>query len=532
MKVETPQILWHNGTDNEQNKNAPIFSLSLLESGMVAHNKFGLVLATAGNHEVNLWLLLVPEGKEIYSKLDRNSPFKMVKVELLTTLTRHDATVNAVKFSPNGLHLATAKQQLSIKILSGHDAIYDLDWSADSRRLVVGTLDHCLSIYEDESFALNTTNNTGTVELQKESLWTCVYRNTRDHTHYVQGVAMDPLGTYVASMSCDRTVRLYSRKFNKKKKATSDTKLELGKGKLIKYYIPKVDEAPAAAATSTAGVLDGSEKAKREPLFAEEAALESFFRRLAWTADGAYLVTPAGLWKDQCATLIFRRHCYDAPCKILPGHDKPSRVVAANPILFHLPEGVQQHAGLRYKTIFCVLTEKSVLIYDTYHTKPIAMARGLHYSGLTDAMWTPDGQSLIVCSSDGYLSFVMFEEGELGRVYDKKETTNDVETKETLLVDMNRTPTMTTTGTITLENVALVSPIGERQRPEPTVNILQPHRKSDASNQRVVAGVPAATADKSMWLNNGDGEAPTVNVLEPKKKKKRVELTVVSPGHQ
>ena len=133
---------------------------------------------------------------------------------------------------------------------------------------------------------------------------------------------MDPLGTYVASMSCDRTVRLYSRKLNKKKKATSDTKLELGKGKLIKYYIPKVDEAPAAAATSTAGVLDGSEKAKREPLFAEEAALESFFRRLAWTADGAYLVTPAGLWKDQCATLIFRRHCYDAPCKILPGHDK------------------------------------------------------------------------------------------------------------------------------------------------------------------------------------------------------------------
>ena len=360
MKVETPQILWHNGTDNEQNKNAPIFSISLLESGIVAQNKFGLVLATAGNHEVNLWKLqLAPEGKDIYSKLDRSAPFKMVKVELLTTLTRHDATVNAVKFSPNGLHLATAgdsgsiiiysippskrgggngkhywssietEQQLSLKVMSGHDAIYDLDWSDDSRRLMVGTLDHCLSIYEDEVFATNITNNTSTVELQKESLWTCVYRNARDHTHYVQGVAMDPLGTYVASMSCDRSVRLYARKLNKKKKATSDAKLELGKGKLIKYYIPKMDDTSATTTSTAAGTactgtaaLDGIEKVKRVPLFAEEAASESFFRRLAWTADGAYLVTPAGLWKDQSATLMFRRHCYDAPCKILPGHDK------------------------------------------------------------------------------------------------------------------------------------------------------------------------------------------------------------------
>ena len=336
MKTETPQILWHNGKDNEQNKNAPIFSISLLESGIVAPNQFGLVLATAGNHEVNLWKLqLSPEGKELYSKLDRNTPLKMVKVDLLTTLTRHDATVNAVQFSPNGLHLATAsdsgsiiiysippskrgggngqhywssvegEQQLSLKILSGHDGIYDLDWSSESRRLVVGTLDHCMAIYEDENYATNAM----TAELQKESQWTCMYRNSRDHSHYIQGVAMDPQGTYVASMSCDRTVRVYSKKQNKKKKVASD-KLELGKGKLLKYYTPKEETA------------ETTEKSKRFPLFAEEAASESFFRRLAWTADGAYLVTPAALWKDQSATLMFRRHCYDAPCKVLPGHDK------------------------------------------------------------------------------------------------------------------------------------------------------------------------------------------------------------------
>ena len=358
MKVETPQILWHNGTDNEQNKNAPIFSISILESGIVASNKFGLVLATAGNHEVNLWKLqIAPDGKEIYSKLDRNTPFRMVKIELLTTLTRHDTTVNVVKFSPNGLHLATAsdsgsiiiysvppskrgggngkhywssietEHQLSLRIISGHDAIYDLDWSADSRRFVVGTLDHTLAIYEDDMFM----TNSSPTDLHKESQWNCVYRNARDHTHYVQGVAMDPQGTYVASMSCDRTVRLYSRKLNKKKKTNSDAKLELGKGKLIKYYIPKQENELASSSTGSPSTsvltTEAIEKAKRVPLFAEEAASESFFRRLAFTTDGAYLVTPAALWNDKSATLMFRRHNYDTPCKVLPGHDKVRRLV-------------------------------------------------------------------------------------------------------------------------------------------------------------------------------------------------------------
>jgi chromatin assembly factor 1 subunit B len=360
MKAETPQILWHNGQDNEQNKNAPIYSISLLESGMISRSQFGLVLCTAGNHEVNLWKLqLSPDEKAeksdnskniVYSKLDRSTPMKLVKVELLTTLTRHDATVNAVQFSPNGLHLATASDAgtiiiysvppskrgngngqhywsevdsescLSLKILTGHDGIYDLDWSSDSRRFVVGTLDHTIAIYEDDSFAANA----ATDDKQKDSQWKCCYRNARDHSHYLQGVAMDPQGTYVATASCDRTVRVYARKVNKKKRqqAASNDKLELGKGKLIKYYTPPVAASPEVDAAETPTDDTTTKAPKRTALFAEEAASESFFRRLSFTTDGAYLITPAALWNDQAATLMFRRHCYDAPCKVLPGHDK------------------------------------------------------------------------------------------------------------------------------------------------------------------------------------------------------------------
>lgn len=42
--------------------------------------------------------------------------------------------------------------------------------------------------------------------------------------------------------------------------------------------------------------------------------------------------------------------------------------------------------------------------------------KGLHYAGLTDATWTGDGKKLLVSSSDGYVSLLSFEEGELGEI--------------------------------------------------------------------------------------------------------------------
>lgn len=42
------------------------------------------------------------------------------------------------------------------------------------------------------------------------------------HAHYVQGVAWDPLGKYVASLSSDRTCRIY---INKPKKSKGSGKI-------------------------------------------------------------------------------------------------------------------------------------------------------------------------------------------------------------------------------------------------------------------------------------------------------------------
>jgi len=107
------------------------------------------------------------------------------------------------------------------------------------------------------------------------------------------------------------------------------------------------------------------------------------------------------------------------------GSIQPSLAVRSNPVLFTLPTGSEEAKenqspkaeGLPYRSIFCVLTWDSVLIYDTHHTKPLSVIRGLHYANLVDAAWTADGMNLLVCSTDGYISIISFSEGELGQVY-------------------------------------------------------------------------------------------------------------------
>lgn len=401
----------------------------------------------------------------------------------------------------NGRHFwSTLKKEsdLSVRIVSTHaEGIVDISWSADSKRFAVGTIDSCLMIYEDKHYAVNSCSPE---THQKESEWTQVFRNA-EHASFVQGVAYDPLDVYVASMGNDRTVRVFPRKTPPKSKKKvlrpanagsrnvggingtlartvtppqdhqrlvaqilSEARVEMGKPKRIKHRIVTVEDDSTAMVTSTtSSPADGQQRQIKQKLFVDEANCESFFRRLSWTVDGAFLVTPAALWhatlEDQqqhgdsstspsFATYLFARHRFDEPYRVLTGLDKPSVVVRPNPVLFELPPSalddskenqspapprglehalVNTSSGLPYRSIFAVLTLDSVLVYDTHHSCPLAVLQGLHYSGLTDCCWSEDGMNLMICSSDGYISIVNFAHGELGEVYmtPNETTSND-----------------------------------------------------------------------------------------------------------
>lgn len=533
MKVETPQILWN--SEAEKGKNAPLLSIDMIESGIANHassQSYSHVLVTAGNAtSINLWKVSFgmmspsspsPSPQECHSassNIFQKQTRPLNQIDYMMSLTRHERTVNAVAFSPNGLHLATAgdsgnmvlwsvpvhkrgnrngrhfwstltkESDLSVRIVSTHaEGIVDISWSADSKRFAVGTIDSCLMIYEDKHYAANSCSPE---THQKESEWQQVFRNA-EHASFVQGVAYDPLDVYVASMGNDRTVRVFPRKTPPKSKKKvlrpansvgagqggntgssartvtppqehqrlvaqilTEAKVEMGKTRRIKQrLVAAVEDANMATSTSSSPeqVVGAShERQTKQKLFVDESNCESFFRRLSWTVDGAFLVTPAALWhaplEDQqegdsstspsFSTYLFARHRFDEPYRVLAGLDKPSVVVRPNPVLFELPPSALNESkenrsplkpvgddqstisslGLPYRSIFAVLTLDSILIYDTHHAWPLSVLQGLHYSGLTDCCWSEDGMNLMVCSSDGYISIINFALGELGQVY-------------------------------------------------------------------------------------------------------------------
>ncbi|PWN30873.1 WD40 repeat-like protein [Jaminaea rosea] len=73
--------------------------------------------------------------------------------------------------------------------------------------------------------------------------------------------------------------------------------------------------------------------------------------------------------------------------------------------------------GLPYRMVFAVATHDVVWIYDTQQGGPLCCFSNMHYAAFTDLSWSPDGQTLVMASSDGYCSVAVFEYGELGRVY-------------------------------------------------------------------------------------------------------------------
>jgi WD40 repeat protein len=347
MKVETPQILWH--AEGDKKVAAALSSVSMIESGLNKEKVFTYVLASASGTAtaIHLWKLEFPT---VLKNTESSTIFEShtaTKIEFMCALDRHEDAVTAVKFSPDGMHLATASENggavivwsvpanmnlnnngkhywstlstTNTNTLSAHialrngDGVTDLSWSSDSKRFLASTLDSAVLVLENINFVS-----------PKSAEWRTAYRGTNHHTHFVQGVAYDPCNVYLASQSSDRTVKVLIRKqTNKLKKSgnndpqlRTDLKLEImSKGKQLKYLYSNKNADEGAAA-------------KKQHMFADESTLAAFVRRLDWTPDGAYLLVPAALHHNdndnavEFATLAFQRHCFDEPVKVFGGLDK------------------------------------------------------------------------------------------------------------------------------------------------------------------------------------------------------------------
>lgn len=79
-----------------------------------------------------------------------------------------------------------------LKILIGHSRdIIDLRWSNDNKYLLTGSIDNSAILWN--------------VEKGK------VHQRFDGHSHYVQGVCIDPFFKYLISQSSDRSVRVWKK---------------------------------------------------------------------------------------------------------------------------------------------------------------------------------------------------------------------------------------------------------------------------------------------------------------------------------
>ncbi|KAL1509357.1 hypothetical protein ABEB36_004111 [Hypothenemus hampei] len=389
MKCTIPEISWHN--------REPVFSVDIYPE----NPKFYKLASGGSDCHVLIWQMTIAENGA-------------VNQEVISDLTKHQRSVNCVRWSPSGKYLASGDDDATIiiwqlktdnipllegdngdkeiwivyKIMRGHkEDVYDICWSVDSLKILTGSVDNTAILWDVHKGKMD--------------------HILSDHKGFVQGVAWDPKNRVIATISTDKVCRIFD-----------------SSGKQIKARIQK---------GKFTTVPEGHELRDKDVKYFYDDTFKSFFRRLQFTPDGSLLIIPSGHIEFDTyntnpinATLIFKLDNLSCPSVILPIPRQSSTVVRCCPILFQLREdGFDPVIKLPYRMIFAVGTDHDVVLYDTQQIWPIARFQDMHYTRMTDVTWSQDGLLLVASSTDGFCSLITFEKDELGLPWVPVEETSD-----------------------------------------------------------------------------------------------------------
>lgn len=435
MDASTITVHWHE-------ENLPIYSVDFQPNSDPLANRSPRLATAGGDNNIRLWNIQYG-----------TTP---VSINYLSTLRKHTQAVNVVKFNREGDLLASAgddgslilwqKSDTIVKefgreeeddecqeswiakrvLRSSNSEIYDISWSPDLKYIATGSMDNVIRIYD-------------AVKGQVHQL--------RDHSHYVQGISWDPLNQYLATQSADRSVNIYELQ-------GEDSGEEDPKPKLI--------------SKSSKATFSWKEGKPRNLTLYHSETLQSFFRRLAWSPDGSLLMVPLGIYRESSKEndkenskesgqevsvgestdkslpipgeehnthgsnntsseeesnsvyIYTRKGLRHSPVCHISGLKKPAIAISFSPILYEKSKKTDMVPfDVPHKMVFAVATQDSVIVYDTEKLTPLGYASNLHYSSITDLVWDTDGGSLMISSTDGFCSSIVFKENVFGKRMEK-----------------------------------------------------------------------------------------------------------------
>ncbi|XP_076007059.1 protein HIRA isoform X2 [Genypterus blacodes] len=363
MKLLKPSWVSHNGK--------PIFSVDIHPDG----TKF----ATGGQGEdsgkVMIWNM-APVLREEDEK-NENVP------KMLCQMDNHLACVNCVRWSNNGLYLASGgddklvmvwkraafigpstvfgsssklanvEQWRCVTILRNHTGdVMDVAWSPHDMWLASCSVDNTIVIWNARKFP---------------EMVTCL----RGHTGLVKGLTWDPVGKYVASQADDHSLKVWR---------TLDWQLEANITK------------PFSECGGTTHVL-----------------------RLSWSPDGQYLVSAHAMNNSGPTAQIVERDGWKTNMDFV-GHRKAVTVVKFNPKIFKKKQknGSSPKPSCPYCCCAVGSKDRSLSVWLTSLKRPLVVIHDLFDKSIMDISWTLTGLGMLVCSMDGTVAYLDFSLDELG----------------------------------------------------------------------------------------------------------------------
>ncbi|XP_027545521.1 protein HIRA [Neopelma chrysocephalum] len=379
VAVVRPQDTEEQNTDFYSGK--PIFSVDIHPDG----TKFATGGQGQDSGKVVIWNM-APVLKEEDEK-NENIP------KMLCQMDNHLACVNCVRWSNNGVYLASGGDDKLIMVWKRAAYIGPSTVFGSSSKLTNVEQWRCVSILRSHSGDvmdvawsphdawLASCSVDNTVVIWNAVKFPEILATLKGHSGLVKGLTWDPVGKYIASQADDRSLKVWR---------TMDWQLETSITK------------PFDECGGTTHVL-----------------------RLSWSPDGHYLVSAHAMNNSGPTAQIIERDGWKTNMDFV-GHRKAVTVVKFNPKIFKKKQknGSSTKPSCPYCCCAVGSKDRSLSVWLTCLKRPLVVIHELFDKSIMDISWTLNGLGILVCSMDGSVAFLDFSQDELGDPLSEEEKSN------------------------------------------------------------------------------------------------------------